>query len=506
VPAKLRPSTYKAWWDLHAWAGLLASLLAYVMFFFGTWTLFHAPLQNWQEPRGPVPTLAEVDGILDAAVASGEVSARRVRIFLPRERSPGLSLTYMDAAGERQYRLIERHGIVEPRSELADLFYGLHYLQPPSAPRWLYVVAGLVSALLLLVIVTGTLIHLRQLWGQLHQFRIDKGARVALSDAHKLLGVLGLPFVAVYAFTGAWLGLDSVLAPRVDTFVFGSDERAASVAKYGAETPPPPPSGQRRARRPLAELLARAERAPLPPGVTPHDPNDCRSVYLHHLDDRNGTAEFHCGPSRVLLRQVDASLVVPAQASTTWLTRLGEVPYAMHFVEFARWPLRALYALLALAGCGAILTGNWLWLEGRAAHFGTGALRRLTLATVAGSLIATSAALGATRLSLSAELETRVFWMSWLICAAGSALCRSTHDGWRQGLLVAGALFMATPVVGLAQLGNEGRAPLLPGAGLVDSALLLVGLACLSLRFVLGKRRARALDGEHASRGAVGVA
>jgi uncharacterized iron-regulated membrane protein len=506
VPGKLRPSTYKAWWDLHAWAGVLASLVAYVMFFFGAWTLFYAPLLNWQEPRGPVPTFAEVDRVIDAAIERGQVSPTRLRIFLPRERAPGFSVNYRDAQGLQQHRSIELSGLVEPRSGVADFFYGMHFLQPPSAPEWLYVVAGLVAGLLLLVIVTGTLIHLRQLVAQLHQFRPHKGARVALSDAHKVLGVVGLPFVAVYAFSGAWLGLDSVLTPQLAQSVFAGNAQAANVAQYGPAPPKVALSGTNAPRRPLAELLARAQREPLPPGVEPHDPNDCRSVYLHHVNDHDGTAEFHCGPSSVLLRQRDAEIVGPAHASTTWLTRLGEVPYAMHFAEFARWPLRLLYALLTLAGCGAILTGNWLWLEGRAPHAGTKVLQKLTLGTVAGSLVASAAMLGSTRLAESSSLERWVFWGAWLAVAVGCALQRTPLAAWRRSLQVAALLFVATPVLGVAQLGSAGRKPLLPGAELVDLALLALGLACFVLNRVLARHSHRIANAARETGSAVGLA
>jgi uncharacterized iron-regulated membrane protein len=507
VPRKLRPSTYKAWWDLHAWAGVVASLVAYVMFYFGAWTLFYAPLLNWQEPRGPVPTFAEVDRVIDAAIERGQVSPTRVRIFLPRERAPGFSATYSDEQGRRQHRLIERGGLVEARSGVADFFYGMHFLQPPSAPGWLYVAAGLVAGSLLLVIVTGTLIQMRQLVAQLHQFRPHKGVRVALSDAHKVLGVFGLPFVAVYAFSGAWLGLDSVLAPRLAQSVFAGNAHAASVAQYGPARPKVAPSGTSAPRRPLAELLARAQREPLPLGVERHDANDCRSVHLHHVGDRDGTAEFQCGPSSVLLRQRDASLVAPAHAPTTWLTRLGEVPYAVHFAELARWPLRLLYALLTLAGCGAILTGNWLWLEGRAAHAGTKVLQKLTVGTVAGSLVASAAMLGSTRLAESSALELWVFWGSWLLVAVGCALQRVGVDAWRRSLQLAGVLFVATPVLGAARLGRSERNPLLPGTELMDIALLALGLICFALSVTLARRQGqRAACAQGGTEGTVGVA
>ncbi len=203
---KLKPHTYKAWWDLHAWAGLLCSLVVYVFFFFGSVTLFHSDLARWQEARGPVPSLREVDRILDTGFEDGSISRVTLRLNFPRPRSPWFSVGYTDGAGRDQQRYIEKQGLVEARSNVADFFYGMHYLQFPGAPEWLYTLAGLCSGVLLLVVVSGVLIHLRDIFRHFHQFRPRKRLQVLWSDSHKVLGTIGLPFAAVYAFTGAWMG------------------------------------------------------------------------------------------------------------------------------------------------------------------------------------------------------------------------------------------------------------------------------------------------------------
>ena len=81
------------------------------------------------------------------------VSRASLRLNFPRPRSPWFSIGYTDGAGNDQGRYIEHQGFVEPRSNVADFLYGMHYLQFPGASGWLYTLAGLLSGVLLLTIV-----------------------------------------------------------------------------------------------------------------------------------------------------------------------------------------------------------------------------------------------------------------------------------------------------------------------------------------------------------------
>jgi uncharacterized iron-regulated membrane protein len=474
VRFKLRSSTYQAFWDLHAWAGVVTSLLAYVMFFFGAWTLFYTELLAWQETRGPAPSMAEVDRVLDAGFERGDIARKKLRLFFPGPRSSQFSVNYTDGEGATRYAFVGADGLVEPRSGAADFFYGLHYLQPPSAPRWLYVVAGAVAGLLVLVVVSGVLIHLRRLLPELHQFRPKKALQVIWSDAHKVLGTLGIPFVTVFAFTGAWMGLDSVVAPALVKRVFHGDESAAAVAQFGPRLPRLEPANEPSSRRSLAELLAAAHEQPPPPGVARKDVEFCRSVYLNDVGDREATAELYCGPVSVLLRQRDAS-VVSAPHAPPLLTRVSEVPYAMHFVEFAHLPLRVLYVLLTLAGCGAILTGNWLWLARRVPHRGTWLLQRATLATAAGSLVASGALLVVNRLAISASLERQAFWWSWLAVGAASFALTRAGALWVGALRLSAGLFAVTPALSVARAGFSGWLSAPSSVRGMDVTLLALG-------------------------------
>src|SRR5690606_41798316 len=55
---------------------------------------------------------------------------------------------------------------------------------------------------LLLAIVTGLVIHWRNLPSQLLRFRAGRAAKIVWTGAHKVLGTVGLSFLLIFGFTG----------------------------------------------------------------------------------------------------------------------------------------------------------------------------------------------------------------------------------------------------------------------------------------------------------------
>jgi uncharacterized iron-regulated membrane protein len=52
---KLSRHAFTRYFTLHAWAGVLGGLVLYVMFAAGALTLFHEPLEVWEEPLAQRP-------------------------------------------------------------------------------------------------------------------------------------------------------------------------------------------------------------------------------------------------------------------------------------------------------------------------------------------------------------------------------------------------------------------------------------------------------------------
>jgi hypothetical protein len=154
----------------------------------------------------------------------------------------------------------------------------------------------------------------------------------------------------------------------------------------------------------------------------------------------------------------------------------------MHFVEFAKLPLRVLYALLGVAGAAAILTGNWLWLARRVPSRGTWVLQRLTLAVGAGPLVAAGLLLVANRFAVPASVERQVFWWGWLAVCAVSAFGKDASVHWRSLIGFAGLCSLLVPLLGLVMRDhNYGPWRDVTIEHAVDVVLFALGVALLLL-------------------------
>ena len=148
--------------------------------------------------------------------------------------------------------------LVPERERLADFTYSLHFLWHDLTGDWLYRVAGLLSVGLLLALVTGVLIHIKDIVRQFHQFRVKKSRRVLWSDLHKVVGVMGLPFQLMYAYTGAFIVLGPLLMAAFAGPLFGGDSKRAEAAFWGENvggTEPGPPAGNLDAPRCIMALM-----------------------------------------------------------------------------------------------------------------------------------------------------------------------------------------------------------------------------------------------------------
>ncbi|WP_350547403.1 PepSY-associated TM helix domain-containing protein, partial [Pseudoalteromonas sp. 5-MNA-CIBAN-0065] len=80
------------------------------------------------------------------------------------------------------------------------------------------ILTGFLGLTLLVSAVTGLFIH-RKLIKELFTFRRDKGLDIAVSDAHKVIGIWGSVFNIVIGFTGSFLGLATIILLPAAAFV-----------------------------------------------------------------------------------------------------------------------------------------------------------------------------------------------------------------------------------------------------------------------------------------------
>ena len=513
---KVPPHAFEAYFALHAWVGVVSGLGLHVVFLAGALALYEEPLAVWQEPRAHVAPAEgcasrDVEAAIAAALArSGlrEAELARLAVTLPDERCRPLEVEWIADDGARGEALIDPTSgeAFAPRSDLAAFLFRLHFLTVPGVIDRGYYVAGLLAMGLALAIVTGLLVHLKDLARQLHRFRGGR-ARVVASDAHKVLGVVGAPFQLGFALTGALLCLGGLLLDAWSEPVFGGDRTRLEEIVYGALAPMSPTD--RSALRLAVPALVERARAVLPEG------SRATYVRIHHPEDKGATAVVYATVPGVL----DGAARVHLAASDGWLLHL-EAPsterptetalrwtYGLHYARYGGPLLRAVYALLALGCCATILSGCWIWILRRdpsRARRGTRVLERLTVAIGVGPLVATASLFVACRalppeLAERASIEQWIFLLAWLAVAVACATRAEVGALWAPLLSLAGGLALCAAASSVLVSGTllDAGAPEVRAvdAALVASAALAWAIARAIERHRAGTTRAVSVGG-----------
>jgi uncharacterized iron-regulated membrane protein len=484
---------------------VVAGLVLHVMFFAGAFALFHEDLEAWQETSeeqgpasGPASTLLPLQTVVDRALGARGVKPAQLSLALSAEH-PFVDLAWPAGGPEwAEARIDRRSGReVAPSSHVARLLFWLHFLYHPAAP-WGMQVAGFFGVALLLALVTGVLIHLKDIVRQFHQFRPGRAVRVLWSDLHKVLGVMGLPFQVMFAFTGALLCLAALLLGAFTGPIFAGDQTAAGAAVYGPE-PEVKASGRPGPAPDLDAAVARAQT--LFPGLVP--------TYLMVADrnDQDATVKLwgkHRGTlfalGQLTLRARDGALLGESFTGRTATPGAGVLRWVtgLHYALYGGLATKILYALLALGTCLTILSGNWIWLvrrQARAAQRGNQVLARLTLGFGGGVVPATAALFLANRLAPAGARpgsESVAFFGVWALTTAVCLLRPESRAAWVWLLRLSAGGFALVPVASLftgahlLNLGTHGRAEVLG----VEGGLLVLAGALLASAAVLGQRGA----------------
>jgi uncharacterized iron-regulated membrane protein len=504
---RLSRHAFRRFWDVHAWAGVITSLVVYVMFFLGSLVLFYHPIARWEEPlrQGPPPAMTSLQAPLDVVQRSADPLPEEFYYYLPKEGRglPHIGYYLPGTTHWREWWLDPHSGRVIPaRERAAALLYDLHYLWHGATGYWLQYGAGVLVFGFLLAIVTGVLIHLQNLLRQLNQFRPERAPRVFWSDLHKVAGVFGLPFQLVYALTGTLMALAPLLFSLAIEPVFGGDERLA-VDTAGAliDDLPALDYGAPAAPLPLDELVGRAIVAV--PGLEPESFVFRGFGRAGATVDVRGPVEGHAfgdGVVQVLAHTGEVRSVETPERETA-VGAVARFIHGLHTVEYGGAAARWLMFVLAIAGCATILTGNWVWLERRqtrAPSFGNVLLARLTAGVGAGVIVAVAALLVASRLlpfewESRGKIEERILALVFFGSITWSACSASTRRTWWSLLAAAGLLLMALPVLELRHSphGLLGSGPHDASVLAVDAGWWLGSVLLLTAAWLVRKRERR---------------
>lgn len=476
-----------AW--LHAWSGLVVGWVLFAVFVTGTASYYRTDISAWMRPE--LRMGAEIMGT-DAGRA-----ADLAAMFL-REKMPDAAGWYI-APPKADDPVIQAHwwkslegpfhsARLDPESgrpstardtKGGDFLYRFHFelSMPPLWGRW---IVGLCATIMLVALVSGIVTH-RRIFSDFFTFRRRGSARRGWLDAHTVVGVLALPFHLMIAYTGL-VTLAPMYMPWGVAAAYPGDE-LRFYTEAGLMPAMKAPAGRPGALLPLSPMLAQARARVSEPleGVSVAHPGDAASTVVVFFEEPKGLAHLHPqvafdGTTGALTGTAGVAQAV-VHASTAFV--------GLHEAHFAGPALRALFFLCGVMGTATVATGLVLWgvarvpKAGERAGLGLRLVRVLNVGTVAGLPVGIAAYFLANRLlpldlAERASWEVRVFFAAWVLVALGAAV-RPHAAAWREGFLLAAALFLAVPPVDALTLGRPVLDEGLRFLG-VDAAMAVLGL------------------------------
>jgi len=508
----MKAATIRTFQTVHTWTGLLAGFALFIAFYAGALTVFRDDIAAWQNPpwRAAADAGTSTGALIDRLVTQHPEAREDFGIVLPADRTHAAYAYWRGKDGAlfaTASQMAQPTGT--PRADdLADFIYSLHdSLGLPVVGLYLM---GIVSLLYGLALVSGILIHLPHLLGDLFALRAGHNLKRLWQDAHNVIGVLSLPFHVVFAVTGAILCLFSITLFALNALAFDG-KLLGAFAQATATAPVLTASGVPSNMLTPEELIARARTAALATGVSSFEPD-----YLHfaHYGDRNavvevrGLSEHTLGTfGTVALVGDDGRVLATHVGSRHSLNGISQSAiYGLHFGSYGGRTVRWLYFALGLSGAFLFYSGNLLWIESRRKrrHVDqprrTRAMARATLGVCIGSCLGISGAFAATliatQLGINAALPQRITCYGLFLVACAYACVRPIPRAAVELLSATAVLTIAVAGADLLRHANAWTDTWQPGT----AAVLGVDLTGLMLGLVFARfaraalRRARTGD------------
>ena len=417
----MKRDALKALTNAHAWVGLIISTILFIIFFAGSLSLFREDIMSWE--RDPYFTVGdEVENFSFDAIISQVTQDYNVHthgyfvLQRPTAEQPSSNVYFeeeivpqgnlgdgQDAQQEGSVENhIDKHLVISPDGKIlgdgnafdwANFLYKLHYnLHIPEIG--LYFV-GVVTLFFFVALLSGVVIHWRKIISKFFQYRKD-GKKDKLLDAHNLIGVMGLPFHIMYAFSGLVFNLLIVYQISYAVALYGGDQaklfKAAGVVDVHIEETniAVPVQGIDKLYLTAKESLGEVE-------IT--------RITIDHFGDESASVTFRGDDKSQFSTRKEVTYHI-ASGRELYLTKNNydndirgglAVIASLHFGDFAGYSLRILFFILGIGTCYIILTGNLMWLQKRANlrsekqnKFGLRLVKAMTTGGFIGTIFATA--------------------------------------------------------------------------------------------------------------------
>jgi len=375
---ELRNKNYNVLVHTPTVAGIVIRFALFVIFYAGAFSLFRDQIDQWENPakRQEVPENFDFDGAVSVidSTYGGLNYHQNTNFWLPKEGSPLFyvygAVNKTDSTTERMAAYIdpstmEVQDVRDPKTTVSLTIYWLHYFrQIPVVGLYL---SGLVGLFFAFAIITGILIHWKDLLTKFYAFINEGKWKTIWTNAHTVLGVIGLPFQLMYAVTGAFFGLLLlVLIPAAFLLYDGDQEKLLNKVNPAAalKVEEDAPAYTHLSLNELYEKVREAYPDYEINNVNTRNYGKEDALAFWNIDDHEGINSA----GSLAMRMKDGVILEEysnlPNAKGYSMSVIGYI-FKLHFASFGGVTMRIIYFVLSMITCFMIISGILIWRTAR---------------------------------------------------------------------------------------------------------------------------------------------
>lgn len=500
---------YNIYFNTHTISGIIICAILYVIFFAGSFAFFRNEIAAWQNNTS-YKTYREdhknVDHLLDSLKGQTNLHGRDITFYMHLEGTSayvGLSasndsilnkenlakITPEQKAAKKNSRrrggdddsknftynfANKKAGDYVQNYDMGEFLFRLHFLaqlnQVPirvGIAPFGYLIAGITAFIFLFALITGLLLHWDKIVSNFFVFRPFSKWKTVWTDMHTALGVIGFPFQFIFAVTGTFLIINSVLALPLSKLLYdGDQQKMYQDIGVSAATDFP------YTYKPLKKAIAIAPFLDLAKHKWPEA--DFQRITIKNYADSNMHVvmelEPHfnksfAGSGLLSVRAADNKVVAEKSPvnDASYADGVRSIIYRLHYGDYGGYPLKMVYFILGVMGCLVIISGILIWLVARDKNNVIPRKRKFNFwaaniftAICLTMLPVTALTFIAIKLSpaVNQDFIYRVYFYSWLLFSLYYIIRRSIRRTNRETLLVGSILAFFIPLVNGFMTGN----------------------------------------------------
>lgn len=369
---------YNVFFHLHTVSGIVISAALFVIFFAGAFALIKDEITVWE--KGTEVNMSKAldinyDRVVDTLKAKGyPLYGRDIRMVMPdvkQEMLVTLSASQDTSATKKakrndyfnvntiHYSISDYYAFYS----LGELIYRLHFFH--QIPVYGIYIAGFVAFFFLFAIITGVVVHWKKIVMNFFVFRPKAKLKTIWTDAHTVLGMIGLPFQAVYAVTSCFLCLSILVLIPANYLYKGNTKQLIEDLRPMSKTYPlvNQPIEVKSVNHFVTQATAQWET------FTP------AQIYIRNygaanmqfqIDGLVSTKRSFLGNGRVIY-DVNSGKVTAIKdpMKSNYIEGVEMTVRKLHFGDFGGLPVKVAYFVMALVTCFVIISGVLIWLEAR---------------------------------------------------------------------------------------------------------------------------------------------